>query len=470
MASVYSVHATRLFICILFFGCMEGCFPKKEVRPTDPFNYYSILMGLSRWKLSSVPPGCEGQGYNQTDPSTWLRHNDRRAKTAWYIVDNLFYRTTGGLKPASVTLNDVQLHYVRPVGGPQEVFPERDLNAVNLNETVLNLDYYPSERSQYNFNSDLTPDGKLKNPKQNWGGILRSFSGFSFEENKIKYLDLWMMDPFITGPLGAIEGKAYEPSTKGREGILTIDLGDISEDILHDSKLAFEQGLPSDIVNREVEMTPFGKVPKGNINQYGFDIGSDRSYQDVGLDGLNNEEERAHFKPFLDEVRTLLSPEVFSKVEADPSADDFRHFLHDDFEPQGAPILERYKRFNNLQGNSPSGNEIYYTPFFTSLPDMEDINNDQQLNLQDGYYSYQIHLRQEQMVVGQNYIMEKREGTGFSWYHFRIPIRDLNHPNFGGTTGNAPSFGNIRFIRLRVAGMAEPVVLRFVNINFLGTK
>ena len=274
------------------------------------------------------------------------------------------------------------------------------------------------------------------------------------------------MDPFISGPLGAIEGQVYNPASKGREGTLTLDLGDISEDVLRDSRLMFEQGLPVPGKQVEIDTTPFGKVPRAQIIQYGFDEDSySRSLQDVGLDGLSNEEERSWFAGYLNEVRSKLNPEVGQRIESDPSNDDFVYYLNEKYDQEDAKILERYKNFNNLQNNSPVGGTGDFTPSYSNLPDIEDINLDNQLNQQDGYYSYKINLRQEQMVVGQNYILEKRKGSEVDWYHFRIPIQDLSHPNFGGTTGNVFGFRNIRFIRLRLAGMAEPLVLRFLKLQ-----
>ena len=93
---------------------------------------YTMGGQATRWKLPSVPEGFEGSGYRLPDTATWGQINFRRAKTAWYIVDNLFYRSSGGLKPANLGPEDAKLHYSRAVG-PQEVFRNRDLNAVNLN-------------------------------------------------------------------------------------------------------------------------------------------------------------------------------------------------------------------------------------------------------------------------------------------------------------------------------------------------
>lgn len=62
---------------------------------------------------------------------------------------------------------------------------------------------------------------------------------------------------------------------------------------------------------------------------------------------------------------------------------------------------------------------------------MEDINQDYTLNEYEKYYQYHVRLAPEAMVVGQNYIVDKRtvmvtlrnnEKQEVSWYQFRIPL------------------------------------------------
>ena len=435
---------------------------------------YSMGGQAPRWKIPSVPVGFEGDGYKLSDETTWLNLNNRRAKTSWYIIDNLFYRSGGGIKPANIGPEDIRLHYARAVG-PQEVFKSRDLNAVNLNETVFDIAYYPQERGQYNYNPNLTPQGKLaSDPRKNWGGLMRSIStDTDFDAANIEYVEFWMMDPFLTGPLGAIDGKEYVGN--GREGTVTLDLGNMSEDVLRDSKLSFEQGLQRRTVNSasEIESTEFGNVPKGPIISYAFqnDAGS-RDVQDVGLDGLPNDEERTKFQPFVNAVRNIpgIEPAVVSQIENDPSNDDFSYYLNSDYDAQDAKILDRYKKFNNLQANSPIGGNADFTPSYTIQPDMEDINQDNTLSDLDSYYSYNIRLNPSEMEVGKNYIIDRVEGNGASWYLFRIPIKDKTHPNFGGVTGNINDFKTLRFMRMRMTGMSEPVVMRLVQFQYVGSQ
>jgi len=436
---------------------------------------YSMSGQASRWKIPSVPVGFEGDGYRPIDKTSWLKLNDRRAHTSWYIVDNLFYRSSGSPKPGNIGPEDIKNHYVRAVG-PQEVFRNRDLNAVNLNETVFDIAYYPTERGQYNYNTNLDAQGRLaSDPRKNWGGAMRSIStDTDFDAANIEYVEFWMMDPFITGPLGSIAGKEYDPVTRGREGTLTLDLGNMSEDVLKDSKLSFEQGLPIDgsSSSASIDQTEFGKVSKGQIINYAFEnTPGSRQFQDVGLDGLSNEEERTKFKTeFLDKL-TTVDPDVKTQIEADPSNDDFSYYLGANYDNADAKILERYKKFNNLQSNSPIGGNADFTPSYSNQPDMEDINQDNTLSDLDAYFSYNMRLNPSDLQVGKNYIIDEiKSADGSAWYLFRIPIKDKSHPNFGGVTGNINDFKTLRFMRLRMTGMADPVVLRMVQFQYVGSQ
>ena len=71
---------------------------------------------------------------------------------------------------------------------------------------------------------------------------------------------------------------------------------------------------------------------------------------------------------------------------------DYHYFRGSDWDAKKASILERYKRINNPQGNSPdneNNNERYDTSYKTT-PDVEDINQDYTLNEYEKYYQYHI--------------------------------------------------------------------------------
>jgi cell surface protein SprA len=427
---------------------------------------------IPMWKLATTPVGKEGPGFNINNP---LRFNDLRGKLAWYSVDPLFYRTAGGRKPANITQEDVRLDYVRAVG-PQEVFPNRDLNAANFNENVFDMIYFPRERGQYNYSTNVDNSGNLLNPERNWGGVMRALSSDNdFDAANIEYIEFWMMDPFIQGPRGAIMGQEYDGGT-GRHGQLFFNLGNISEDVLRDTRMSFEQGLATvaqDKLSVTTE-TPWGRVPRGQIVQQAFDARPEtRVFQDVGLDGMNNEDEREKFADFLNDLRQRITdPDAMAAIENDPSSDDFRYYLNPEYDQRDAKVIERYKAFNNYEGNSPisQGNDI--APQFSVMPDQEDINRDFTLNELNAYYSYRIDLNPSAFQVGRNYIIDQIDGkeTGTKWYLFRIPIRDQNHPNFAGRVGPINDFKTLRFLRMYLTGFRDPVAVRLVQFQYVGNQ
>ena len=78
----------------------------------------------------------------------------------------------------------------------------------------------------------LNPDGTLQAPEERWGGIQRPLLTTDFELSNVEYIQFWVMDPF------------NEDSDNGTGGDLYLNLGSISEDLLNDGQLAFENGCP----------------------------------------------------------------------------------------------------------------------------------------------------------------------------------------------------------------------------------
>ena len=80
--------------------------------------------------------------------------------------------------------------------------------------------------------NQLAATGKFKNPRQRWGGIMRSIDQTDFETSNVEFIEFWMQDPFIKNPT----------STGGK---LYLNLGTLSEDILKDGRRFYENGLPT---------------------------------------------------------------------------------------------------------------------------------------------------------------------------------------------------------------------------------
>jgi len=119
----------------------------------------------------------------------------------------------------------------------------------------------------------------------------------------------------------------------------------------------------------------------------------------------------------------------------DPAGDNYHFYRGYDYDEQRLGILERYKRYNGVEGNSLSPEDaddpLYQSS--RSVPDVEDINQDNTLNEYERYFQYKISIRPEDLVVGKNYITDKQtkivptrdDGRlEVEWYQFTIPLSD----------------------------------------------
>ena len=418
------------------------------------------------WSLSSVPSTFA----NYNDKET-LKSGYGRSLLSWYTIDRLLTNRSSSLAPGHIKsdLDQLSNHYVREVY-VKELFPNKDqsnYNGATNTQPILNLAYYPEERGPYNFNPNLNAQGKFDDPETKWGGMMRKLETSDFEAANIEYVEFWMLDPFIyTREQGIADDYG---------GDFYINLGEVSEDILRDGKKFYESGMPVD-GNSNFTYTQWGKIPVQSTVTYAFATTSgSRALQDVGFNGLNDEEERTYesYQEFLTAIQGKVSAAVWDSIYNDPANDNYHYFRGSDYDQMEANILRRYKYINNPQGNSPdtdTRSESYDTSYKT-MPDVEDINQDYTLNEYEKYYQYHVSIRPEDLVVGQNYIVDKRNYTPklrngkeetVSWYQFRIPI-DQFERKFGGIN----DFSSIRFMRMFVTGFKHPIVLRFGTMHLV---
>lgn len=426
------------------------------------------VMTPTSWFISSVPSLNFKEDYND---KTGLTSGFHRSRLAWYCIDPLFTRRGSSLTPGHIKSDLKQLsnHYVREVY-VKELFPLRQQNSyqgATNTLSVLNLAYYPSEPGPYNFNvEDLQVDGTLKNPQLNWGGMMRKLDTNDFEQANIEYIEFWLLDPFLY--------TREQPDANEYGGDFYINLGEVSEDILRDGKKFYESGMPVD-GSKSFTYTQWGKIPTQSTVTYAFATTSgSRALQDVGFNGLTDAEEQEFYKSaYLDQIQGKVNQAVFDSIFADPARDNYHYFRGSDWDQMRAPILQRYKYINNPQGNSPdsdSRSESYDTSY-KSTPDVEDINQDYTLNEYEKYFQYRVSIRPEDLVVGTNHIVDKREysqtwrdntKSSVTWYQFRIPVDE-----FESRQGNINDFSSIRFMRMFLTGFKKPIVLRFGTLDLV---
>jgi len=430
------------------------------------------VRSVRAWRLASTPQGQEDL-FPEGNLNNDLAYGYNRANLAWYTIDPLFFRndirTPDHIRNSESQSNNFSREVLET-----EVFPNKDPEPGLINNLpTLDLAFYPDERGPYNFDATggqfsagLNRDGSLRSPASRWGGIMREILSSDFEASNVEFIQFWIMDPF--------NPQDGNPNHDG--GQLYFNLGSISEDILKDSRKSFENGLPINESDLNTTNTSWGRVStvQSVINAFNNNPAT-REFQDVGLDGLDSEREQDFFEDYLDTLENILDPTVFNDFFNDPSNDDYHYYRGSDFDQQELSILERYKRFNGHEGNSPTA-EQSPEPFptaATTLPDVEDINQNFNLDRTESYYQYRVELTPELLQpenVGNNFITDVVQATQrvngenkeVNWYQFKIPIREPEK-----VIGEIRDFKSIRFMRMFLKGFNEDVVVRFARLGFV---
>jgi len=432
------------------------------------------LRQFGNWFIASTPAGQpsllkEGSLFDDK------QYNFNRAKINWYTIDPLFSRN-GSTTPEHIQDSPMQSNNFMRQIVETEIFPNkaRPNGQVQI-MPVLDMHFNPKTKGPYNYvvNDGLyalgmNADGSLKSPKTRWGGIMRRVETNDFESANIDYIEFWMMDPFADGT------SAGTAINNGTGGDFYLNIGNISEDVLRDGQQSFENGIPISADNTNVAYTTWGKHPTAPPLVNAFDNNPEsRPLQDVGLDGLPNDSERVFFQDYLQQAQSVLNADAFARAQADPSSDDYRFFRSSEWDALEADILTRYTLYNGLENNSRLGEDPIepYPTAMTPLPNIEDINRDNTLSTSEAYFQYKLSLRPQDMVVGQNYIIDKVPGTGklangssidVDWYQFRVPIR-----SYTNKVGSISDFRSIRFFRMFFHNWEQEVVVRLARLELV---
>jgi cell surface protein SprA len=226
--------------------------------------------------------------------------------------------------------------------------------------TVLNLNYNPRQRGEYNYSMNLKnhfgASASVDSVRRNWAGVQRvlSSSALDLVRENVNFIELWVK----------VDSGRVDTTNK-----IFIDLGAISEDVIPNGKLDTEEkGVPNGILNEG---------------------------EDTGIDGWTDAEERANKADFL-----LANRADFPELDADPSGDNWSLNIN----------AYDYKNANGTENNAAS--EI------GKFPDTEDLNHNNVLDRTNSYFEYELNLdtsATNPQCVG---------GGLNGWYQYRIPLID----------------------------------------------
>ena len=422
---------------------------------------FDLRTPTTAWAYASTPQEAviDGQDkFTESKKINDLAYGKNRAHINWYRIDQ-------GVRGGSPGAGNNP--YTRPVN-QQEIFryktPRFGLNDFR----TFDVRYLPDERGPYNFDVEPTEYSagidpntcKLLEPETRWGGIMRAINQVNFEQANIEAIEFWLLDPFID-TMGGTGGK------------IVLQLGNISEDILRDSRKFFEHGLPLDSTEAPTDKTAWGRVPRipATVNAFSNQPGA-REVQDVGLDGLDDANERIYYQDYINELQNVnASPECIQMAQEDPSNDNFTYFLDENAFPPGSDLFTHYKKYNGTQGNSPppedGANEVQAS---TNIPDAEDVNADNSMSENESYYEYVIQLDEDPLgndedgnvnenTPGVTDVVRTPNGT---WYRFKIPL-----DKYTRAVNGISDFRSIRFIRMFLTQWERPTTLRFATLDLV---
>ncbi|WP_010520358.1 cell surface protein SprA [Aquimarina agarivorans] len=418
----------------------------------------SMMSPLS-WELSSAPINFGGEsGING------LAAGNKRAGLSWYSIDPVFYNNR---RPDGITNDDISLASTRRIS-INEIFGEREI-AQNQTRAIFTLDlnYRPNEKGPYNYdtnNSFVTEDRNAK-----FGGITRALTTTNFEEANIEFLEFWMLNPYVGDSL---------INDLNDSGKLVFNIGNISEDVLKDGRKQYENGLPAEnfpftgTTNNQQFIEglgeggrPIGRIPQNQSLIYAFDTeGGARTIQDAGFDGLKDDQE-------------LIAFNAFNVDAEDPSNDNYQSFLQ-----ANGGIVERYQRFNGIDGNSFTevSNDNRGS---TTVPTVEDVNRDNTMDDINSYFEYTIDISRNVLnknnplissVVAGNANTPNGNTVPYEWIQFKIPLNndDLNRSQnstekLRTSEGGASNLRSARFMRMFVSGFQEETLLRLGTLDLV---
>ncbi len=271
----------------------------------------------------------------------------------------------------------------------KEIWPNRDVNPnVPQRVHVLSIEFTPADSSH------LPQDSPYYFPADSsWGSIMQALSAGYHDQTESKFLEILV---------------------QGNEGILHIDLGQISEDVIPNGKLDTED-----------------KAPPGGFRNGLLDEG-----EDVGLDGMKAKD-----------------PNDFWDINGNGVRDPGEPISWDDWNYQSGSYV-----YDQIDGTENNANDEG-----GRRPDTEDINGNGAVDLANNYFEYTINL--DKTSPDTAYISGGNpDAPGGGWWQYRIPLDDLTHRK---DIGN-PDFTRIESIRLWFEGFKGPSRIRIAELNLVG--
>jgi len=280
-----------------------------------------------------------------------------------------------------------------------EIWPKKQVIGRDRSIDILVLAFEPYNNYTPFYKKVPSPIVTQDKGRNSWGGILKYLNAAYYDQRKTKYLDLWLN--FSNSPTDAV---------------LNIDIGRINEEVIPNGRLDTEA------------------VREGS-EYYTSRVTQE---QDVGLDGLNNTQEKKLVDSLGLSANGILVP---WGTRDDPQGDDRK------YDSRNSPTFYRY--LNGTEDNAKDQ---------LDRPSSEDINNSGALDKINNYFEYRMSLNQK----NNPFLIPGTENNG--WALYRIPLQDTSAiSKIVGT----PGWDEILFMRLWLTNAAVNCSLKVAKIEFV---
>jgi len=293
----------------------------------------------------------------------------------------------------------------------QEIWPDKSVRRGEELVPFLIMDFDPTRRGMFNYSLNI--DSTLyQQPDKGWNGIQRYVANIAGDltQQNLNYLELWVK-------------ASSTDSIDLRRGRLYVDIGRISEDVIPNGKINSED------------------VIKTTDNPSGIANGIVNNGEDVGLDMLTNDQERATYSALIEEDPDMAG---------DPSGDDFNYTTGSN-------------NFDMLNGTEDNFTK---NAIDGRTPDTEDLNNSSGVDPTNDYIEYEIPLTDTLANGDPNRFIV---GGGVNkWYQIRIALLDTTRVEGSSPASNI--LQGVQYVRLWLSGYQKPVRVRIAEINFVGNQ
>ena len=285
-------------------------------------------------------------------------------------------------------------------------------------DRILRTDVWPGQADQVEATNNKTDVLALQvvprpDAVDTWGGVQTVFTGGVRDFSQSKFLDVWL---------------------RGEEGIIHIDLGDISEDWIANGSIDTEDTpLPGrttgdNEVSKDEDIGLDGRTDAQELDFYLVAAGIDTT-------GLSNDDRRAQFRGV---------PQYQGRDPADPEGDNW------DYDP--TRNRDDYRRINGTQGNRLSEGG--------QRPDTEDLNNDGNLNIRNDFYHHEIDLGRDAHVPGTQ--------SEAGWRLFRLELYGDETERIGSPDSSRIEFARLALVTDRPFG--DTTTVEIAQMEIIGNE